>query len=106
LAVTIAPGLILSLLVGASFASGLSYALDIPIVPVHHIEAHIYSVFLEYNVEYPFLALVVSGGHTEIYLVKGFEHYELMGKPLTMQPARPLTKGLCFLVFNTLVVLP
>jgi metalloendopeptidase, putative, glycoprotease family len=93
LAVTIAPGLILSLLVGASFASGLSYALDIPIVPVHHIEAHIYSVFLEYNVEYPFLALVVSGGHTEIYLVKGFEHYELIGKTLDDAAGEAFDKG-------------
>lgn len=93
LSLTVAPGLILSLLVGASFASGLSYALDIPIVPVHHIEAHIYSVFLEYRVEYPFLALVVSGGHTEVYLVKDFENYELIGKTLDDAAGEAFDKG-------------
>ena len=93
LAVTVAPGLILSLLVGVSFAIGFSYATDIPIVPVHHIEAHIYSVFLEHSVEYPFLALVISGGHTEIYLVKDFEDYELIGKTLDDAAGEAFDKG-------------
>ncbi len=93
LALTTSPGLILSLLVGSSFASGFSYAMDIPIVPVHHIEAHIYSVFLEYKVEYPFLALVVSGGHTEVHLVKDFENYELIGKTLDDAAGEAFDKG-------------
>lgn len=93
ISVTTSPGLILSLLVGVSFSLGLSYALDIPIVPVHHIEAHIYSVFLEYNPPYPFLALVVSGGHTEIHLVKGFEDYELVGKTLDDAAGEAFDKG-------------
>lgn len=93
LAITTSPGLILSLLVGASFGIGLSYALDIPIVPVHHIEAHIFSVFLECEVQYPFLALVVSGGHTEIHFVKDFESYELIGKTLDDAAGEAFDKG-------------
>ncbi len=93
LALTLSPGLILSLLVGASFGAGLSYALNIPIVPVHHIEAHIYSVFLEHGVRYPFLALVISGGHTEIHLVKDFENYELIGKTLDDAAGEAFDKG-------------
>jgi N6-L-threonylcarbamoyladenine synthase len=66
IAVTYAPGLIGALLVGISFAKGLSYGRDIPIIPVHHIKGHIYANFLEHKVELPAIALVVSGGHTNI----------------------------------------
>ncbi len=93
MSVTTSPGLILSLLVGVAFGVGISYALDIPFVPVHHIEAHIYSVFLEYDIKYPFLALVVSGGHTEIHLIKGFEDYELVGKTLDDAAGEAFDKG-------------
>ncbi len=66
IAVTYAPGLIGALLVGVSFAKGLSYANNIPIIPVHHIKAHIYANFIEHNIELPCVGLVVSGGHTNI----------------------------------------
>ncbi|WP_321329478.1 tRNA (adenosine(37)-N6)-threonylcarbamoyltransferase complex transferase subunit TsaD [uncultured Ilyobacter sp.] len=66
IAVTYAPGLIGALLVGLSFAKGISYAHDIPIIPVHHIKGHIYSNFVENDVKLPLIALVVSGGHTNI----------------------------------------
>ena len=79
---TLAPGLILSLVVGASFAKALAYYLKKPLVPVHHLEGHIYSVFLEKPVEYPFLALIVSGGHTDIYLVESFGNYLFLGGTL------------------------
>lgn len=79
---TLTPGLILSLVVGVSFAKAVSYYLNKPLVPVHHLEGHIYSVFLEKPVEYPFLALIVSGGHTDLYLVEGFGSYTFLGGTL------------------------
>ncbi|RUM30129.1 MAG: tRNA (adenosine(37)-N6)-threonylcarbamoyltransferase complex transferase subunit TsaD, partial [Aquifex sp.] len=79
---TLTPGLILSLVVGVAFAKAIAYQYNKPLVPVHHLEGHIYSVFLEQKVEYPFLALVVSGGHTDLYLVKNFGEYEFLGGTL------------------------
>ena len=79
---TLTPGLILSLVVGVAFAKALAYQLNKPLVPVHHLEGHIYSVFLEKKVEYPFLALVVSGGHTDFYLVEDFSRYKFLGGTL------------------------
>ncbi len=79
---TLTPGLILSLVVGVSFAKAVAYYLDKPLVPVHHLEGHIYSLFLEKPVDYPFLALVVSGGHTDLYLVEGFGKYNFLGGTL------------------------
>jgi N6-L-threonylcarbamoyladenine synthase len=67
IAVTHGPGLIGSLLVGLSFAKAMAFALNKPLVPVNHIEGHIYSAFLEHpDIAYPLLALVVSGGHTSL----------------------------------------
>jgi len=79
---TLTPGLILSLVVGVSFAKALAYTLRKPLVPVHHLEGHIYSVFLEKEVKYPFIALVVSGGHTDLFLVEGFGRYRFLGGTL------------------------
>jgi len=66
-AVTHRPGLIGSLLVGLSAAKALAFARGLPLVGVHHIEAHAYAATMEHEVEYPVLALVVSGGHTALY---------------------------------------
>ena len=66
-AVTAQPGLIGSLLVGLSAAKGLAYARGLPLVSVHHIEAHAYAATMESEVAFPCLALVVSGGHTSLY---------------------------------------
>jgi len=82
LSFTLTPGLILSLVVGASFAKGLAYTFNKPLVPVHHLEGHIYSVFLDREVEYPFIALIVSGGHTDLYLVEDFGRYLFLGGTL------------------------
>ncbi|WP_340695305.1 tRNA (adenosine(37)-N6)-threonylcarbamoyltransferase complex transferase subunit TsaD [Hydrogenobacter thermophilus] len=79
---TLTPGLILSLVVGVAFAKSLAYALEKPLVPVHHLEGHIYSVFLERPVDYPFISLIVSGGHTDLYLVEGFGRYTFLGGTL------------------------
>lgn len=81
IAVTIGPGLVGSLLVGISFAKGLSLTLNKPILAVNHIEGHFFAPFLEYkDLTYPYLALVASGGHTGLYLVKEFRDYELIGQ--------------------------
>ncbi|NPA12847.1 MAG: tRNA (adenosine(37)-N6)-threonylcarbamoyltransferase complex transferase subunit TsaD [Aquificae bacterium] len=82
IAITVAPGLIVSLVVGISGAKGLSWATGKPLIPVHHIEAHIFAIFIEKEIPFPFLSLVVSGGHTEMYLVKGFGEYIYLGGTL------------------------
>lgn len=66
-AVTHRPGLIGSLLVGVSAAKALAFARGLPLVAVHHIEAHAYAAAMEHELEFPLLALVVSGGHTALY---------------------------------------
>ena len=77
---TAGPGLIGALLVGLTFAKGLAYSLNKPFVPVNHIEGHIYSGFLmEEKPEFPFLALVVSGGHTLLLLVESFGKIKKLG---------------------------
>ena len=81
IAVTRGPGLVGALLVGFSFAKAYAYALDIPWVGVNHLEAHINSVFLESDSPpFPFVALLVSGGHTGIYHVTSHTSIELMGQ--------------------------
>ena len=70
IAVTYGPGLIGSLLVGVVAASTLSYIYKKPLVPVHHIAGHIYANNLEKEMQYPALALVVSGGHTDLIYMK------------------------------------
>lgn len=80
-AVTQGPGLVGALLVGFSFAKAYAYALGIPCVGVNHLEGHIHSVFLEADTpEFPFVALLVSGGHTGIYHVTSHTACELMGQ--------------------------
>ncbi|MCX7988572.1 MAG: tRNA (adenosine(37)-N6)-threonylcarbamoyltransferase complex transferase subunit TsaD [Thermodesulfovibrio sp.] len=75
------PGLIGSLLVGLCFAKALSFASKKPIIGVNHLEAHIQAVFLEGKYpEFPFLSLVVSGGHTSLYRVEDFGRYRELGR--------------------------
>ncbi len=81
IAVTRGPGLIGSLLIGLSTAKALAFALDIPLVGVNHLEGHIAAAFLAEKVPaIPFMALVVSGGHTSVYLAKNYHDFELMGQ--------------------------
>lgn len=80
LAVTSEPGLMGSLIVGSSFAKGISIKHSLPLVPVNHIEGHIFSGYLEDStLEFPFISLVVSGGHTALFLVKSYVDYEVIG---------------------------
>jgi N6-L-threonylcarbamoyladenine synthase len=90
IAFTRGPGLMGSLLVGASFAKSLSLALEIPLIEVNHMQAHILAHFIKLRVEsqelrekrpiFPFLCLTVSGGHTQIVKVKDHLHFELIGQ--------------------------
>ncbi len=82
IAVTDRPGLAGALLVGISFALGLHTATNIPIIGVNHLEGHIAAVTLEHEVPFPFLALVVSGGHSSIYQVNNFGSYDLLGQTI------------------------
>ncbi|HOD12199.1 MAG TPA: tRNA (adenosine(37)-N6)-threonylcarbamoyltransferase complex transferase subunit TsaD [Candidatus Omnitrophota bacterium] len=87
-AVTASPGLIGSLLVGISFAQGLAYSHNIPLVKVDHIMAHIYANFLVFQrtsgrpqtPELPAVGLIVSGGHTNLFFIKNFRSIELIGQ--------------------------
>ncbi len=79
-AVTQGPGLIGALLVGVSYAKGLAYALNKPLIGVNHIEGHIFANFLENDFTPPFLCLVVSGGHSHLVYVKDYGDYEVMGR--------------------------
>lgn len=80
--VTRGPGLSGALLVGFSVAKAIAVARTIPFVGVHHIEGHLFAPFLEQPVAFPFLALVVSGGHTHLYHVEGFGHYTTLGRTI------------------------
>jgi N6-L-threonylcarbamoyladenine synthase len=79
IAVANGPGLMGALLVGMSFAKGLHMQLGVPLVGVNHLDAHIYANFIESAPEYPFVALIVSGGHTRLLLVRAFMDHELLG---------------------------
>jgi N6-L-threonylcarbamoyladenine synthase len=83
IAYTAGPGLIGALLVGATLATGLAMAWRIPALPIHHMEAHLMATLLEDEPpEFPFIALLVSGGHTMLVDVQGFRRYEILGQTL------------------------
>jgi N6-L-threonylcarbamoyladenine synthase len=100
IAVTRGPGLAGSLLVGANFAKTVAYARAIPLVGVNHLEAHLYANWLTESEEdaagqpaFPILALLVSGGHTELILMTGHGHYRLLGKTLDDAAGEAFDKG-------------
>jgi len=81
IAVTQGPGLVGSLLVGLSFAKSLSFVTGVPFVGINHIEAHLSAIFLEEaHPKFPFVGLVVSGGHTSLFRVDGFGKYKRLGQ--------------------------
>ncbi|WP_252091523.1 tRNA (adenosine(37)-N6)-threonylcarbamoyltransferase complex transferase subunit TsaD [Pseudomonas sp. MWU13-3659] len=83
IAYTAGPGLVGALLVGASCAQALAFAWDIPAIGVHHMEGHLLAPMLEEQPpEFPFVALLVSGGHTQLVRVDGIGQYELLGESL------------------------
>ena len=83
IAYTAGPGLMGALMVGGSMATALGFTLDIPVVGVHHMEGHLLAPMLEDKPpEFPFVALLVSGGHTQLVSVKGIGNYQLLGESL------------------------
>ena len=82
IAITYGPGLIGSLLVGVEAAKTLSFIYDKPLIPVHHIAGHIYANSLVKELKFPLLALVVSGGHTELIKMSDHYHFEKLGGTL------------------------
>lgn len=87
IAYTRGPGLLGSLLVGTSFAKGLAIGLDLPLIDVNHLHAHVLSHFIKTDAddetpEFPFLCLLISGGNSQIILVRGIDDMEIMGKTI------------------------
>jgi N6-L-threonylcarbamoyladenine synthase len=83
IAYTAGPGLVGALMVGGGMAAGLGLAWDCPVIPVHHMEGHLLAPMLEDNPpEFPFLALLVSGGHSMLISVRALGEYELLGTTL------------------------
>ncbi|MBU4376073.1 MAG: tRNA (adenosine(37)-N6)-threonylcarbamoyltransferase complex transferase subunit TsaD [Candidatus Omnitrophica bacterium] len=83
IAVTVKPGLVGALLVGVSLAKALALSLDVPIIGVDHLIAHLYAPCVSgENVKFPFVGMVVSGGHTNLFLVRSVTKYKLLGQTL------------------------
>jgi len=81
-AFTQSPGLIGSLLVGACFAKGYAQGLRVPLIAVHHMQAHVLAHFIENEPEFPFLCLTVSGGHTQVVLCRDYLDMEVLGETI------------------------
>lgn len=94
IACTQGPGLLGSLLVGYSFAKSLAYSLNVPMINVHHMHAHILAHFIdEPTPKFPFLCLTISGGHTQIVLVSGYNQMQVMGQTLDDAVGEAFDKG-------------
>lgn len=92
-AVTQGPGLVGSLMVGISAAKALAFSWEKPLVGVNHLEAHIASAHIENEIDFPFVALIVSGGHTNLYKVGGFLDFELLGSTRDDAAGEAFDKG-------------
>ncbi|NQU40158.1 MAG: tRNA (adenosine(37)-N6)-threonylcarbamoyltransferase complex transferase subunit TsaD [Lentisphaerae bacterium] len=97
-AATFGPGLSSSLLIGVSAARGMAQCLNRPLIAINHIEAHIYSIFLDDDAPQPadvlpFLALVVSGGHTMLVRVEGLGQYQILGRTIDDAAGEAFDKG-------------
>ena len=94
IAVTQGPGLSGALITGTSFSKGLAAGLNIPILGINHLEAHIFANFLaEPNLEFPFVCLLVSGGHTQLWEIKDFLSYNLLGETRDDAAGEAFDKG-------------
>src|SRR6056297_2412523 len=94
IAITRGPGLMGALLVGLSYAKGLSLASNKPLIGVNHIEGHIMANFLDHSdIEYPFLCLLVSGGHTMIINVQAHGDYTIIGQSVDDAAGEAFDKG-------------
>ena len=94
IAVTQGPGLAGTLLTGISFAKGLSIGLGIPLIPINHLEAHIFANFLaDPNLKFPFVCLLVSGGHTQLWNIENMGLYNLLGETRDDAAGEAFDKG-------------
>ncbi|MCJ7801729.1 MAG: tRNA (adenosine(37)-N6)-threonylcarbamoyltransferase complex transferase subunit TsaD [Candidatus Marinimicrobia bacterium] len=94
IAVTQGPGLTGTLLTGICFAKGLSQGLSIPIIAINHLEAHIFANFIaDPELEFPFICLLVSGGHTQLWLIERIDKYKLLGETLDDAAGEAFDKG-------------
>ena len=94
ISVTQGPGLAGTLLTGISFAKGLGLGLGIPVVPVNHLEGHIFANFLaNEKLEFPFVCLLVSGGHTQLWAIQGMSEYILLGETRDDAAGEAFDKG-------------
>ena len=92
--VTYGPGLMGALLVGVNFVKGMSIALGIPFIGINHLEGHIFANFIaDPSLELPFICLLVSGGHTQLWYVKGIGEYKLLGETRDDAAGEAFDKG-------------
>lgn len=80
IAVTQGPGLVTSLMVGIDTAHALGATLDIPVIPINHLEAHIYASFIKKNIKFPAIILIISGGHTLLVEMRNHAKYRILGE--------------------------
>jgi N6-L-threonylcarbamoyladenine synthase len=92
-AVTQGPGLIGSLMIGLNYAKGLCVGLNIPLVGINHLRGHIASGFISNNIRYPYLCLLVSGGHTQIWLIKNPDEYSIISTTVDDAAGEAFDKG-------------
>ena len=100
IAVTYGSGLLGSLIVGLNFAKGLSVGLDIPIIGISHLIGHLSSSFINNQVNYPYLSLIVSGGHTQIWLVEAPDSYTVVANTVDDAAGEAFDKGARILGLN------
>ncbi len=92
-AATYAPGLVGSLLVGLQAAKGIAFARGLPFIGVNHLEGHLLAILLDRAVAFPYLGLLVSGGHTSLYVVEGVGAYRLLGRTRDDAAGEAFDKG-------------
>ena len=94
IAVTQGPGLTGTLLTGICFAKGLGFGLNIPVIPINHLEGHIFANFIaDPSLQLPFICLLVSGGHTQLWYIEGMEKYQLLGETRDDAAGEAFDKG-------------
>lgn len=79
-AVTVRPGLVGALLIGLEAAKTLAFQLNVPLIPIDHLKAHLFGACIEADLEFPFMGLIVSGGHTILCMVHDFDHIDILGQ--------------------------
>ena len=84
IAVTTGPGLVGGLIVGLTYAKGLSISTGLPLISINHLEGHALTPMLTDNIEFPYILLLISGGHSQFLCVEGLGKYKRLGMPITL----------------------